>query len=917
MPSLPTGTVTFLFTDIEGSTRLLQQLGDRYADVLATHHRLLRAAIQDAHGHEMDSQGDALFAAFPRAKDALLAAVAAQRAVQAHAWPDGITVRVRMGLHTGEPLCGETGYVGMDVHRAARIAAAGHGGQVLVSDVTQGLIARDLPEGVSLRDLGEHRLKDLAGPHRLFQVVTADLPGDFPALRSLNAHPNNLPIQLTSFVGRVREIAEIKALLSKARLVTLSGSGGAGKTRLALQVAADVVEGYPDGAWLAEFAPIVEPALVPKTVASALGVPEQPGRDMTETLIDAVRPKALLLVLDNCEHLLAACADLAAALLRASPQVRILATSREGLGVPGETLWRVPSLSLPDIDRLPSSEDLVLYEAVRLFVDRAVATAPGFTVTRENAPALAQVCQRLDGIPLAIELAAARVKVLAVEQIATRLDDRFRLLTGGSRMVLPRHQTLRAALDWSYALLSDRERLVLDRLSVFAGGWTLEAAEAICSGGGVEASDMLDLLAQLVDKSLVQTDSQAGQVRYRLLETVRQYGRDRLRDRGADDGTLRRHRDFFLELAERASWDLTGPDSVRWLDRLEGEHDNLRGAFAMSLGAGNLEEAARLAVALHWFWQFRGHFEEGWERLTELLSRRSQLSPAMRAAVLNTAGVTATYRTDIMQAIDLGLEALPLYRELGDKRGIAICAYRLGGACMDAGNNARAAECFEESMRLFRELQDPWYGEVVRQLGVLAAREGNYTQATARLEESIVHAQKSGRWWVGAQAHLELAVVKCYQGDYGRAVSLLQKCVAEFRDHGDRMGVAFSMAKMASTFRKAGDLAKAADCYRDGLALARELRLKIVIMECFYGMAALKDARRQPQQAARLLGVGAMFSEAANYTLPHAEQIEYDSISAALSRVLGQKAFAQAVAEGRALTLEQAIEYALADEAKR
>jgi class 3 adenylate cyclase len=422
MPSLPTGTVTFLFTDIEGSTRLLQQLGDRYADVLATHHRLLRTAILEAQGQVVDTQGDAVFAAFPRARDALLAAIAAQRAVRAHPWPDGIAPKVRIGLHTGEPLSGETGYVGMDVHRAARIAAVGHGGQILVSDVTHGLVARDLPEGVSLRDLGEHRLKDLAHPHRLFQAVAADLLADFLPIRSLDAHRHNLPIQLTSFIGRTQEIAEVKRVLGASRLVTLTGSGGAGKTRLALQVAADVVEGYPDGVWLAELAPIADPALVPKTVASALNVPEQPGRDMADTLVEALRSKALLLVLDNCEHLLAACADLAVAFLRACPQVRILATSREGLGVPGETLWRVPSLSLPDVHRLPPSEDLVLFEAVRLFVDRAVATTPEFTVTSENAPAVAQVCQRLDGIPLAIELAAARVKVLAVEQIAARLD---------------------------------------------------------------------------------------------------------------------------------------------------------------------------------------------------------------------------------------------------------------------------------------------------------------------------------------------------------------------------------------------------------------------------------------------------------------------------------------------------------------
>jgi class 3 adenylate cyclase len=358
LKNLPTGTVTFLFTDIEGSTRLLQQLGDRYADVLATHHRLLRTAIQEARGQVVDTQGDAVFAAFPRAGDALLAAIAAQRAVRAHPWPEGIAPKVRIGLHTGEPVTGETGYVGMDVHRAARIAAAGHGGQILVSEVTHGLVARDLLEGVSLRDLGEHRLKDLAHPHRLFQVIVGGLCADFPPLRSLDAHLHNLPIQLTSFIGRTREIAEVKRLLGTARLVTLTGSGGAGKTRLALQVAADMVDGYRDGVWLAEFAPIADPALVPKTVASALNVPEQPGRDMMETLVDALRPKALLLLLDNCEHLLAACGDLAAALLRKCPQVRILATAGkdwEFQGRPSGAFPRFPCPRTSAICRLPKN----------------------------------------------------------------------------------------------------------------------------------------------------------------------------------------------------------------------------------------------------------------------------------------------------------------------------------------------------------------------------------------------------------------------------------------------------------------------------------------------------------------------------------------------------------------------------------
>jgi predicted ATPase len=471
-----------------------------------------------------------------------------------------------------------------------------------------------------LRDLGEHRLKDLAHPFRLFQVVASELPTDFPPLRSLDAHRHNLPIQLTSFIGRTREIAEVKRLLSTARLVTLTGAGGAGKTRLALQAVADMVESHPDGVWLAEFAPIADPALVSKTVASALNVPEQPGRDLTETLVDALQPKALLLILDNCEHLLAGCSDLAAALLRKCRQVRILATSREALGVTGETLWRVPSLSMPEnIHRLPRPEELVLYEAVRLFVDRAAATTPGFTITSENASAVALVCQRLDGIPLAIELAAARVKALAVHQIAARLADQFRLLTGGSRTALPRQQTLRGAMDWSHDLLSGTERILLRRLSAFSGGWGLEAAEFVCAGEGVEATVILDLLTSLVDKSLVLAETQHSEVRFRLLEIVRQYSRDRLEESGEAREARSRHLGWHLRLAEEAAPLLRGPHERIWLERLETEHGNLRSALEWNRRETDTERGLRLAAALRRFWEMHGHFTEGRRWLEDLV----------------------------------------------------------------------------------------------------------------------------------------------------------------------------------------------------------------------------------------------------------------------------------------------------------
>ena len=871
MPSLPTGTVTFLFTDMEGSTHLLEQLGDRYAEVLATHHRLLRSAILHAHGHEMESQGDALFVAFPRAKDALLAAVAAQRAVQAHPWPDGITVRVRMGLHTGEPISGETGYVGMDVHRAARICAAGHGGQILLSRTTRDLVENDMPPGVKLRDLGEHRLKDLANPHHLFQVVTTDLPGDFPSLRSLGTHPHNLPIQLTSFIGRAREIAEVKRLLGATRLVTLTGSGGGGKTRLALQVAADVVDGYPDGVWLAEFAPIADPALVPKTVASALKVPEQPGREMTDTLVGTLRSKALLLVLDNCEHLLAACANLAVALLRACPQVHTLATSREGLGVPGETLWQVPSLSVPeDIRQLPPSNELVLYDAVRLFVDRAVATAPGFAVTKENAPAVAQVCHRLDGIPLAIELAAARIKVLSVEQIAARLDDRFRLLTGGSPILLPRHQTLRGAIDWSYNLLSELERGLLRRLSVFAGGWTLEAAESVCAGGSVEAAVILDLLTSLVDKSLVLAETQRGEARYRLLETMRQYGWDKLQESGEVNDFRGRHRDWYLTLAEQAASELKGARQALWLERLENEHDNLRAALEWSRADRNGAEAGlRLAGALVVFWIRHGHWSEGRWWTESALARGAEAPPAAALKALH---------------------------------GAANLARR-------QGDYSRARALAEKGLRTCRELEDNQMGAwFLFRLGQVAYLQEQYERATALLEKSLNSSHE--RSLIGIVL-ADLGLVARYQGDYARAIVFYNKSLDVLNEIGDKWHIALVHRSLGYVALAQNDYVRASAFLVQGLNLCGELGDRYVTQGCLQGLARVAHGTGHYERAVRLFGAAKALREVLGALLPPVDQADHDKSVASARAALGGPAFAAAWAEGRAMTLEQAIEYAL------
>jgi predicted ATPase/class 3 adenylate cyclase len=914
MAVLPTGTVTFLFTDVEGSTALLQRLGDRrYAEVLAEHQRLLRAAFEQGNGQEVDRQGDSFLVAFSRARDAVGAALAAQLALRKYAWQYDASLRVRMGLHTGEPVSGAGDYVGLDLHRAARICAAGHGSQVLLSQAVKVLAASDLPPRVSLQDLGIHRLKDLREPEHLFQIVHPDLPNTFPPLESLDLFPNNLPRQLTSFIGRKDETAEVKRLLSTACLVTLTGAGGAGKTRLALQVGADLLDHYTEGVWFVELAHLSDPAVVAKAVASAMNVPEQPGREIQETLAEFLRARHLLLLLDNCEHVLSACQDLADKLLRACSKLRILATSRESLGVEGESTYRLPSLKLPDLTHLPPLAQLAGFEAVRLFAERSAFSQPGFALTESNAQAVAQICHRLDGIPLAIELAAARVKVLSVEQIATRLDDRFRLLTGGARTTLPRQRTLQAAMNWSYDLLSDKERAVLRRLAVFAGGWSLEAAEAVCTGDAVAQSEILDLLTQLVDKSLLIGETHGAVARYRLLETVRQYGLDRLLESGEAHEIRGRHRDWYMALAEQAKPEWSQADRSVWFGQLETEHDNLRAALAWSLEE-NAEVGLRLAVALNWFWR-RSHYEEGRAWLTKLLERGGPTSPLVRARGFNSVGTLAWAQGDFRHAIAMSEQGLNLSRQLEDKSGIAHSLYTLGLTEMALGDYDRAARLLEESQELYRDVGNKEaMANALRHRGHLAAQQGNYPFATALLGEALPLFQEMGNKTGFAFSLRHLGVTKRYQRDTKRAVELLEQSLALFRETGHVEGTVYALTGLGSALAQEGNTARASSLFRESLVLSKKHGIKWAILECLYGLAAVSACQGQPERAARLLGAAEALRGAIEYSLPLPDQTDYERSRAIARAALSDAAFAATWADGRAMTLERVVEYALAPE---
>jgi predicted ATPase/DNA-binding SARP family transcriptional activator/Tfp pilus assembly protein PilF len=775
-----------------------------------------------------------------------------------------------------------------------------------------------------------------------------------PAARSPRAWPN-LPFPLTSFIGRARELAAVKQLLRRTRLLTLTGAAGCGKSRLALVVASDLAADYRDKTWLVELGALADEALLPQAVATVLEVLEEAQRPLAATLVDAIQARQMLLVLDNCEHLIIACAHLAQALLSACPQLQILATSREAFGIAGETTWVLPPLSLPDPQPLPSIDQLMQSEAIQLFVERAGAAMPTFTLTQENAAAVAQVCRRLDGIPLAIELAAARVKVLAVEQIAARLDDCFPLLAGGSRTALPRQQTLYAAIEWSYKLLADRERVLLRRLSVFAGGFagfTIEAAEAVCAGPGLAAHEVLEVLAHLVDKSLVVVETQAGIVaRYRLLETVRQYGREQLH--AAGEAVEQQHAGFFLTLAEAAAPASRGEQLLAWLDRLEQEHDNLRAALVWSTTAGgNAEVGLRLAGALWWFWWVRGYWSEGRAWLERALAAGGGTPPTVQALALLGASWLAREQGDLVHAAAVAKESLTLYEEAGDIRGTADALHSLGWVARHQSDLEQAAVRLEESLRLSRALGDRRrIADALCGLGWVAEDQGDYGRQAALFEECLAHYREVSDRRGIPDALLGLGWVTFAQGDYEQAGRHFAESLALFRELGSKRDIAVVLNHLGEIARAQGEYEQAAASYNENLILSRQLGDKVAmghvlhnlghiahrqgydaraaahfieslglwramgnklgIAYCLAGLAGVAGTEGQPMRAAQLLGAVQSLLDAVSGALEPIDRLEYDRNVAGARAKLGEAAFAAAWAEGRAVPLEQVIAVAL------
>lgn len=855
--------VTFLLTDVENSTRLWEEDPRAMRAALARHDALAAEGAARHRGELLKArgEGDSCFIVFENASDALRCALALQLAFHNEPWPEATPIRVRMALHAGEAELRGHDYYGPDVNRCARLRAAAHGGQTIVSRAVAALCGADLPVGASLTELGRVRLKDLARPEEVFQLCHPELRDDFPRLRSLDVLRHNLPVQTTSFIGRDAEVAQLRDRVDNARLVTLTGAGGAGKTRLALQAAAERVDEFPGGVWLAELAALGEPALVPAAVATAVGVREEPGRDLLLTIADAVGSSGTLLIVDNCEHLVEACAELAGALLKGCPELKILATSREPLGVAGEAVWRVPSLGLPQ--EHPDPESLAEVASVALFCDRAALTESGFRLSPANAEAVAEICRRLDGIPLAIELAAARVAVMSPAEIVSRLDRMFGLLTGGARTAVPRQRTLAAAIDWSYDLLTEEERGVFRALSVFAGGFTLEAAGAV-AGDGESDTGVLDVVSSLLQRSLIQAEEHQLGTRYRLLEPLRAYGEEKLRAAGEETTVRDRHLAYFRSLAERAEPELSGSDQTRWLIRLDAEQDNLRAALAYGIES-EVEDAAALAARLLQFFSIRGHLTEGRGWLDAALSVAS--SDELRAKSLIASGHLAWEQSDFPAAIAAFEEGLEICRRMEDKSGIAACLNNLGNIASAKGDYPAARAAYEESLAVRREIGDKsGIATSLNNLGNLAYDQADYPSARATLEESLVAFRELGDKRGMAAPLMGVGNVACAQGDYPSARRAFEESVAICRDIGDRPGLGYSLLNLGGVAAAQGDGPAARAASEEAVAIFREV----------------EDKRGMGYS---LLNVGAVASEQGDY--PSARAAYQESL--AILREIGDR----------------------------
>ena len=906
MSSLPTGTVTFLFTDIEGSTRLWQEKPDAMSSANARHDAILREAIESNHGYNFQIVGDSFSAAFHNANDGLQAVVAAQRGLQTEDWGNTGAIKVRMGLHTGAAEISSDGkYEGnATIASAQRVMSAAHGGQVLLTQTTYDLVQDQLSGDITLRDMGEHHLKDLHTPLHLYQVNIPDLQQNFPPIKSLDTLSNNLPTQLTTFIGREKEATEIKDLLNASRLVTLTGSGGTGKTRLSIEVGLQLLTNFPNGVWLIELASLADPSQIIPTMSQIFGLQEHPFGPLPTLLMDYLRDKKILLILDNCEHLIQACAQLANDLLHQCRGLKILASSREALGIAGEVTYHTPSLADA--------------ESTRLFVERARAVNAKFSLSDSNASSIAQICHRLDGIPLAIELAAARSKLLSAEQIAARLDDLFRLLVGGSRTALPRQQTLRALIDWSYDLLTVEEKRLLQLASVFVGGWTLDALETVADN-----PNTLELLEQLVNKSLVVTEERDNEMRFFMLETIRQYAREKLFEAKQAAVARDRHFVYFDQLSEKM-WDVfRSADMANWLDRADDEAENFRAAMEWGL-AEHVDEVVHLAGFYCILSVWINKQAEGITFVQTALEKVRTLPPLEGTANLHrqksiaralfAQGMVSLGQGN-MQLVKQALEeAIAISRFTKDK---LILGYSLEMLYVASNfiNVPDAPEAAYEGLSIFtKEIHDAWglsmaYQNMIR-ISIANDNVEQKQEYLSKLKEQLREVPLSfqaGLFFLG------MGMGESMQGNYQEATQFFEDGLKIFKRLRNKNFQTALTSELGHIARHTGDINRARQIYTKTLNDWQDLGNRAAMahqLECF-GFLALAD--EEPQRTIQLFGAAEALRERSNSSMTVYEQVEYSEAIARLHTMLTPAQFASLWAEGRSMTLEQAIQFALND----
>ena len=912
--SLPQGTVAFLMTDVEGSTRMWESNPEAMRVSVARLEDLLGESISTCGGRlpRDQGEGDSLVAVFPMPSDAVACAIRLQVAIDREPWPDNLDMKVRMAVHVGEAESRAGNYYGPSLHRCARLRDLAHGGQILVSETTYQMIRDQIPRGVLVRDLGIQALRDLKQPEHVYQIGDDSLPQEYPPLRSPTpGGSTNLPNQLTTFVGRKSALAEIPEAISKARLVTLTGAGGSGKTRLAQEVGARILDRFADGVWFVELASVPVGGLVGQATAAVFALREQSGRSIEETLSEHLRDKQALLIFDNCEHLIDDAAALASTLLKSCREIRIIATSREPLGIPGETNWVVPPLTHPTA-KDSSLKLLMQYEAPLLFVDRASSGSGRFELSELNADAVAEICERLDGSPLGIELTTAWLSVLTPQQISERLRDRLPMLPGRSRTGPARHQTLHATVDWSFELLPADEQKLFYMLSVFVSPFSLKAAEFVCSGKDLDEAEILDLLSGLVNKSLIQSENVAGESRYSMLQTIRDYGVEKLRESGDEDWVRSNHLGWFASVAQEAAGEMRGQKQGRWLDQLELEHEDLRAAFAWATDNSHAIESLRLASDLWMFWFVRGYLSQGRDLLEQAIEKAPDAPDELKARAMYALGVLAQNQGDIARAGVLFENCLAIYRRVGDSKGISTALIALGNAADRHGEYEKADGYFQEALALRREAGDrQGMSTPLLNLGNVSFRRGNFEEARRYYEESLSLKRESGDEVGMASALHNLSAVLEHLGESEEAARLEAQALEMRRKLGDKRGIGASLHSLAEIAKEAGELDRAKEMFGESMELLHGMGDLQGVAQCLLGFAEVALQGEEFELAVKLYSAFEKIRDEIGLSIAEMDQQVYSDELARLRDALGEHRYQELWEEGLVLELDDAVSMAL------